>query len=308
MTTLLVAAVGGHLAQLHQLRPRVVPQGSPVVWATFDSPQSRSLLRGEVVEYLPYVRPRNYRRVVGNVVHAQRILSQYGVQRVISTGSGIALSFLPLARARRIDAHYIESAARSDGPSTTGRLLSLVPGIRLSAQYDNWAHGRWGRSVSVFDDFHAEPRVEREVRRVVVTLGTIEGYGFRALLERLLTILPPDVAVLWQTGVTDVAGLPLTATVRMPQHDLHEAMAQADVVVAHAGIGSALGALNAGRCPVLVPRRARRGEHVDDHQVQIARELDGRALALHREVGDLRWEDLVEAAGRSVAFEERVTA
>lgn len=306
MTTLLVAATGGHLAQLHQLRPRLVPAGEDVVWATFDSPQSRSLLANEVVEYVPYVAPRGYRRIAGNLLHARRILREHDVTQVFSTGSGVALSFLPLARAHGIPAHYIESAARSAGPSATGQLLALVPGIRLSSQYESWAGGRWGRSVSVFDDFAPLPsEVPAELRKVVVTLGTIEGYGFRSLVERLVRVLPSGTEVLWQTGVTDVSGLLLASRRSMPQHELHEAMAEADVVVAHAGIGSALGALNAGRCPVLVPRRAARQEHVDDHQAQIAEELDRRSLAVYREVDDLSLGDLLAAAGRSV--ERRVS-
>jgi UDP-N-acetylglucosamine--N-acetylmuramyl-(pentapeptide) pyrophosphoryl-undecaprenol N-acetylglucosamine transferase len=301
MTTLLVAATGGHLAQLYQLHRRLVEPGETVLWATFDSPQSRSMLAGEQVHYVPYVGPRNYRRVLSNVPRAASILRRHRVDRVISTGSGVALAFLPVARAMGLQTHYIESAARSDGPSATGKLLSLVPGMRLSAQYDAWAGGRWERSVSVFDDFLPGDRASvTDVRRVVVTLGTIEGYGFRSLLERLVGLVPPGVEVLWQTGVTDSTGLPLEARPSLPQHELHAAMAGADVVVAHAGIGSALGALNAGRLPVLVPRRSSRGEHVDDHQIQIARELDGRGLALHRELGELQWSDLVRSAARSV--------
>jgi UDP-N-acetylglucosamine--N-acetylmuramyl-(pentapeptide) pyrophosphoryl-undecaprenol N-acetylglucosamine transferase len=302
MTTLLVAATGGHLAQLFQLRPRLVEVGTPVVWATFDSPQSRSLLADELVEYVPYTAPRDYRNVIANVPRAMTILRRHEVKSVISTGSAIALSFIPVARATGRDAHYIESAARSDGPSTTGRILQRIPGIRLSAQYDSWAMPPWGRSVSVFDDFSAvhrrSPRVP--VRKLVVTLGTIEGYGFRRLLERLMEIVPEGVEVLWQTGVTDVTGLSLTGRASMPQHELHAAMSCADAVIAHAGIGSALGALNAGHRPILVPRRSARGEHVDDHQLQIARELHGRDLALHREVCDLTWSDVEHVAGWEV--------
>jgi UDP-N-acetylglucosamine transferase subunit ALG13 len=298
MTTLLVAATGGHLAQLYQLRPRLVLPGSSVVWATFDSPQSRSMLAHEVVEYVPYTPPRGYWSVTTNIPRAVRIMHRYRVDRVISTGSGIALAFLPIARAMGAEAHYIESAARSDGPSTTGRILQRVPGVKLSAQYSSWAKPPWGLSVSVFDDFQAvrEPDRHTPVRSIVVTLGTIEGYGFRRLLERLVQIVPENVDVVWQTGVTDVTGLPLTARPSMPQHELHDAVARADAVIAHAGIGSALGSLNAGHRPVLVPRRSATGEHVDDHQLQIARELDGRDLAISREVDELAWADIEEAA------------
>jgi UDP-N-acetylglucosamine--N-acetylmuramyl-(pentapeptide) pyrophosphoryl-undecaprenol N-acetylglucosamine transferase len=307
MTTLLVAATGGHLAQLHQLRPLLMAMSEPVVWVTFDNRQSRSLLAGERVEYVPYVAPRDYRRVLGNIPIAQHIIRKHRVRQVISTGSAIALSFLPIARAQGIPARYIESAARSVGPSTTGRLLSLVPGVRLSTQYARWAGGRWGQSVSVFDGYRpGEAPAAVPPRRVVVTLGTIEGFGFRALLEQLLTIIPSDVDVLWQTGVTEVGGLDLDARPHLSHDDLQKAMRSADVVVAHAGIGSALAALDAGHKPVLVPRRARRSEHIDDHQEQIARELDERGLALRREVPDLRWSDLVNVSSTRIIREPLV--
>lgn len=295
MTTLLVAATGGHLAQLYQLRPRLVAPGSEVVWATFASPQSRSMLADETVEYVPYTAPRAYGRVAVNTAHALRILKKYRVERVISTGSGIALSFLPIARAMGKEAHYIESAARSDGPSQTGKILERLPGIQLSAQYKSWAKPPWGLSVSVFDDFVPAPAITPpSVRSLVVTLGTIEGYGFRRLVRRLIDILPSDMDVLWQTGETAVSDLPITARPSLPQHELHAAMATADAVIAHSGIGSALGSLNAGRQPILIPRRAAHAEHVDDHQLQIARELHGRGLAIYREVDDLTLDDIIE--------------
>lgn len=302
MSTLLLASTGGHLAQLHQLRPRLVARDEAVVWATFDTPQSRSLLAGERVEFIPYVAPRDWRNVLGNVPHARQLLRAHDVRRLVTTGSGIALSFLPPARARGVQCEYIESAARSQGPSMTGRLAAMIPGVRTYTQYESWASDRWRRSVSVFDDFAAHERTGPvAVRRAVVTLGTIQGYGFRALLERLLEILPPEVEVLWQTGDTDVTGLPIDAHPALPYAELAAAVERADVVVAHAGVGSALGALEQGRYPVLVPRRSSRGEHVDDHQIEIAHELSLRGLALHRELDDLSTDDLRAAARRVVS-------
>jgi UDP-N-acetylglucosamine transferase subunit ALG13 len=86
----------------------------------------------------------------------------------------------------------------------------------------------------------------------------------------------------------------------LPHAELVDAIARADVVVSHSGIGSALDVLEAGKVPVLVPRRASRGEHVDDHQRLIARELHVRGLAVHRELDDVTWQDLCDVAGRSV--------
>jgi UDP-N-acetylglucosamine transferase subunit ALG13 len=108
--------------------------------------------------------------------------------------------------------------------------------------------------------------------------------------------MPEGAEVLWQTGSTRFARLPPGARAELPADELEAAMRAADVVVTHAGVGSALSALEAGRRPLLVPRRADRGEHVDDHQEQVAAELEGRGLAIVREADDLTADDLLAAA------------
>jgi UDP-N-acetylglucosamine transferase subunit ALG13 len=50
----------------------------------------------------------------------------------------------------------------------------------------------------------------------------------------------------------------------------------AEAVITHAGVGSILCARRAGHLPIVVPRRRRHGEHVDDHQAELARALDER--------------------------------
>jgi UDP-N-acetylglucosamine--N-acetylmuramyl-(pentapeptide) pyrophosphoryl-undecaprenol N-acetylglucosamine transferase len=293
--TLLVASTGGHLSQLHALAPRI-PGVERRTWVTFDTPQSRSLLAGEDVVFVRYTAPRDWRNVARNLLPAGRLLARGRFDHVISTGSAIALAFLPLARARGLRATYVESAARSRGPSLTGRIVARVPGVRLGTQYPAWAGGRWAYVGSVLDGYAPVPQAAPpELRRVVVTLGTIP-YGFRRLLERMLAVLPAGVEVTWQTGVTDVAGLPIAARAELPGDELDAAIAAADVVVAHAGTGSALAALNAGRCPLLVPRERAHGEHVDDHQREIAAELAGRGLALQRAADALALADLHAAA------------
>jgi UDP-N-acetylglucosamine transferase subunit ALG13 len=86
----------------------------------------------------------------------------------------------------------------------------------------------------------------------------------------------------------------------LPSVEFDALLRDVDAVIAHAGTGSSIAALTAGRAPVLVPRRKARGEHVDDHQVEIAQELDRRGLARHREVDELRWSDVEQAASLRV--------
>jgi UDP-N-acetylglucosamine--N-acetylmuramyl-(pentapeptide) pyrophosphoryl-undecaprenol N-acetylglucosamine transferase len=303
MTTLLCASTGGHLKQLHRLHRRLAGIDGPFRWATFDTPQSRSLLEGEQVDFVGFVGGRDPGNVLRNVPLVSRILREHDVDTIVSTGSAMALPFFALGRARGLTCHYIESAARSDGPSKTARMISRIPGVYLYTQYPAWEDRKWQYRGAVFDSFvPGEPPADapRELRKVVVSLGTFKDYGFERLVRRLLAILPPDAEVLWQTGDTDVSGLGITGHHAIPERELTQAIREADVLVAHAGVGTALAALEVGKCPVLVPRRLAHNEHVDDHQIQIAGELDGRGLALSVDADELELEHLLAAAATAV--------
>ncbi len=303
MTTLLVASTGGHLKELHHLYKRLPGAHESCRWVTFDTPQSRSLLEGEDVDFVPFVGGRDPLNIVRNLSDAYRILRNRDIDMVVSTGSAVALPYVALARARQVHCHYIESAARIDGPSMTGRLIMRIPGVNLYTQYPVWASRRWAYGGSVFDVFApAAPVTTQPPRptRVVVTLGTYRGYGFPRLVARLLQILPPGTDVLWQTGDTDTGKFGVSGHYAIPEQDLIQAMREADVVIAHAGVGTALAALEVGRCPLLVPRRLSLGEHVDDHQIQVARELSNRGLAVSVDADDLSYDDLIAVAPRRV--------
>jgi UDP-N-acetylglucosamine--N-acetylmuramyl-(pentapeptide) pyrophosphoryl-undecaprenol N-acetylglucosamine transferase len=301
LSTLLVAHAGGHLKQLHRLVPRIAGLGNDLTWLTSPTDLSRWLLAGQEVIEAHRVESRDYRGIALNSWLAARVLRRRRFDRVVSTGASLAVSSLPVARARGIPCHYIESAARSAGPSSSGRVLRWLPGVRLYTQYQGWATGPWRYAGSVFDEFELEPDLGRDaaLHRVVVTIGT-SSYGFRRLVERLASVLPPEAEVLWQTGATDLRGLDIPARDTIPGDELEAAMREADLVVAHAGVGSALSALEAGRAPVLVPRRKRYGENVDDHQQLIAAELARRGLAVEARPETLTLTDLTAAARRRV--------
>jgi UDP-N-acetylglucosamine transferase subunit ALG13 len=304
LTTLLVASTGGHLKQLHRLRTRLDGISGPFRWATFDTPQSRSLLDGEQVDFVHFVGGRDPGNVLRNIPIADDILRRHKIDTIVSTGSAVALPFFALGRVRRLACHYIESAARSDGPSKTARMISRIPGVHLYAQYPAWADDKWHYAGAVFDSFVLvdEPLASKaELRKVVVSLGTFKDIGFARLIRRLVEILPRDADVLWQTGDTDVSGLGIVGHHAIPERELTEAIRSADVLVAHAGVGTALAAFEVGKCPVLVPRRAAHAEHVDDHQTQIAAELSNRGLAVSVDADSLTLDHLVAAAGMRVA-------
>jgi UDP-N-acetylglucosamine transferase subunit ALG13 len=57
-------------------------------------------------------------------------------------------------------------------------------------------------------------------------------------------------------------------------------MRRADAIVCHAGVGTIMTALSVGKHPVVLPRLAMYGEHVDDHQLQITRAFGERGVVV----------------------------
>lgn len=306
---LLVASTGGHLEQLHRLEPRLLPVVDHVAYATFEDQQSGSLLADRQVFFVPWIPPRGVREALAVLPHAYRILKSGRYSTVVSTGSAIAVPFFVAARSLGIDCHYVESSARADGPSLSGRIVSRIPGVHLYAQYPRWAAEPWLYQGSVFDGFVRDPHAQAwgaGINRVVVTLGTMRGYPHRRAIDAVSRVLhevaPADVSILWQVGDTPVADLGIEGHYRVPAADLSAAIRDSDLVFAHAGVGSCLQILDAGRCPVLLPRVVARGEHIDDHQWMIADELHGRGLAVSRDADALTAGDVIEAHSKRVVF------
>jgi UDP-N-acetylglucosamine--N-acetylmuramyl-(pentapeptide) pyrophosphoryl-undecaprenol N-acetylglucosamine transferase len=299
MSTLLVASEGGHLVELQVLARRLgVGEHS---WVTFDSPQSRSALASEEVYFAPFAGSRDIAGTTRAALWARSFLHAHHFDTVISTGASIALAILPLAARMGADCYYFESAARTSGPSFTGRLLQPFRSVRLFTQYESWANRRWRYCASIFDIYSpAQVPEPSALRRVVVSLGLHKGFGFRRAVEQLVRIIPEGTEVLWQTGDTDTSGLGIESHVSLPTHELLSAVAECDAVITHAGIGSIMSALQTGKRPIVIPRRAQFREHVDDHQTLIADELAKRDLVVRAEADKVQWTDVLRAASSRV--------
>ena len=110
--------------------------------------------------------------------------------------------------------------------------------------------------------------------------------------------------MVWQLGVTQAPpGLRGTVHQFMPSTDFTDETRRADVVITHAGVGSVIALIESGIFPVVVPRRSAHGEHVDDHQAEIADLVGQVGIALVREADELTIEDLATAAAREVTHD-----
>jgi UDP-N-acetylglucosamine transferase subunit ALG13 len=298
---LLVCSGGGHLRQLAGFAERIGYAPEQQVWVTFRNALSESLLQGRRVIYAPFTAPRDLKNFAKLLVMSRKVFAENVFVEAVSTGSSPAVAFLPAAASRGIPAHYIESAARADGPSMTGKIISRFARIHTYTQYPAWADDRWEYQGSIFDEYEPGPvsTPPREPHRAVVMVGTQEGFPFLRLFEKIAPLLG-GMDVLYQIGDANVTGLGIPGHASIPHEDLKAAIRSADLVISHAGVGSALTALEAGKHPVLVSRDSRFGEHVDDHQTQVARELARRGLATHVELDTVTVNDLIIASNQSV--------
>ncbi|WP_395244575.1 glycosyltransferase [Agromyces sp. MMS24-K17] len=293
---LLAASTGGHLQELVRQAAFLRPADDSL-WVTFRTPQSESLLRDRRVLHVPYVRPRDYTGVLRTIGIMRRALRAERFDGAVSTGAAIALAVLPTARAAGVPSTYIESVCRVDGPSMTGKVLAKLRAAELRTQHRSWAGGRWSTQPSVLATFARRERPVAAVpRKVFVTLGTIEGYRFDSLVDAVLAsgLAGPDTT--WQLGYTDRDDLPGDVHRHLAPEEFDRVAAEADVVITHAGVGTLLGMLEQGIHPLMVVRRAERGEHVDDHQEQIAELVNRLGIGHAVEVEDLDAEALAEAA------------
>ena len=135
-TVLLVGSSGGHLAQLLALEPWY--RDRPRRWVTFGTPDARSLLTGEDVVWAYHPTTRNIWNLTRNTMLAARLLRRRGIAAVITTGAGVAVPFIALARLRGIPTIYIEVYDRIDTPTLTAKLCRPF----LSAMLVQWEEQR----------------------------------------------------------------------------------------------------------------------------------------------------------------------
>lgn len=293
---LLIASTGGHLAELLRLEPLLRAHPSSL-WVTFRTPQSEALLKGRNVLYLPYIKPRAFFTILQAMVIFASRLGGDRYAGAVSTGSGIALACLPVARLRGIPTTYIESMGRTHGPSATGRVLHALRGTRMFTQSPRWAGGRWRCHPNVLSSYRVVPAARVPERpRLFVTLGTIGGYRFDALVDAVLATGLADETTVWQVGATTRDDLPGAVHQLMSAAEHQAAAREADVVISHAGVGTLLSLLDLGLHPLMVGRRAHRGEHVDDHQSDMAHLLEGLSVGEYLEVEQLTADVVLRAA------------
>ncbi len=100
--------------------------------------------------------------------------------------------------------------------------------------------------------------------------------------------------IIAQSGYTNYKNTRITSFDFVSQDKMEEYISQADLVIAHGGVGTIFTALKHGKKVIAVPRLQKYGEHINDHQIEICEELEKENYIVYYKDGVDTLDDLVE--------------
>ena len=115
---------------------------------------------------------------------------------------------------------------------------------------------------------------------ILVTVG-LHNYGFERLLKPMDELASElDTKVIIQYGSSTYIPAHAECFQWVSYHQFNQFIHQANVVVSHVAAGSILTSFRHNKPIVLVPRRKKYGEAIDDHQLQLSSALEKNKKAI----------------------------
>jgi UDP-N-acetylglucosamine transferase subunit ALG13 len=111
---------------------------------------------------------------------------------------------------------------------------------------------------------------------IFVTIGSLFPFDRMVQLADELAPTMPDETWFAQIGDGKYQPLNIPFARMLPRPEFLKKVDEASVIVAHAGMGSVITAMEKGKPIVLLPRVLEWGEHTTDHQMATARWLADR--------------------------------
>lgn len=120
MKILLISSTGGHFNAMRKLQP--FWSKYECCWVTFKTTSTESTLDGENVYWAYGPTNRNLINLLCNLYLAHKIIKKEKPEFVMSTGAGVAVPFIILAKLYGIKTAFIESFSRVQELSLSARL------------------------------------------------------------------------------------------------------------------------------------------------------------------------------------------
>ncbi|MCD8119223.1 MAG: beta(1,3)galactosyltransferase EpsH, partial [Lachnospiraceae bacterium] len=115
---------------------------------------------------------------------------------------------------------------------------------------------------------------------IFITVGS-QKFQFNRLLmavDKLVASGEVKDTVVAQIGYSDYEPKHYEYKQFLNRDEFAEMEGRADIIITHGGTGAIIGAVKKGKKVVAVPRLAKYGEHVDDHQLQLIAQFTGSNL------------------------------
>jgi len=117
----LVGSSGGHLAQLHLLKPFWEKKNR--FWVTFNKTDANSMLKDEKIYYCYYPTNRNLFNLIRNTFVALKVLLKERPNLIMSSGAAPAIPFFYLGKLFGAKLVYVEVFDRYDKATVTGKIV-----------------------------------------------------------------------------------------------------------------------------------------------------------------------------------------
>lgn len=121
MKVLLISSTGGHFQAL--LKLHTFWRKHDCCWVTFKSGSTEQILSGEKVYWANGPTNRNLPNLIRNFWLAFQVIRQEQPQLVLSTGAGVAVPFIVIAKLAGIQTAFIESFTRVKELSLSAKLV-----------------------------------------------------------------------------------------------------------------------------------------------------------------------------------------
>lgn len=125
---------------------------------------------------------------------------------------------------------------------------------------------------------------------IFVTLGSQKFQFDRLLkeLDRLCEMRVFDEEIFAQIGYSTYEPKNYSYKQFLDRDEFLSYQEKADVVITHGGTGAIIGAVKKNKKVIAIPRLAKYGEHVDDHQIQIVEQFaESNLISSCMEIEDL---------------------
>ena len=284
MKICLAASGGGHMRQLLDLEP--FWSGRDYVFVTEPTAMGHSVAQLHPTEFVPHVAVGQaklghplvmIRSAIANLAASWRIVSLHRPDVFVSTGAGSMFFTGLFAKLRGAKVIVIDSFARFDKPSAFARIAGPIA---------DWRIAQSPASAKAWNNAEChDPLVPLEGERpakeplLFATVGATLPYG--RLLDyvgdaKRQGLIPERVVVQTGEGAAPVENAECVETLDFAE--MKAMLAKADIVVCHGGTGSIITALQAGCRTITIPRLFERGEHYDNHQLEITEAFEQRGL------------------------------